>query len=619
MSNDGQEKPVLFAFVRAGRRRFSVLAAVVAAGAAACSEAPVADVSSRVAAVVPAVTPAALSSAPDVLMQRYDFSRTGQNNSETALTPANVRSATFGKLRTLSVDGYVYAQPLVKHGVTIAGASHDVVFVATEHDSLYAFDINSGARLWTVSYINPPTVTTQPYADTGDPPPTPGEPPPDIYPEVGITSTPTIGPDGTMYVLAKTEENGTPLFRLHAVDTTTGADKMPNVVVAPTVPGTGDDSSGGQITLNAGEHQQRPGLLLLNGLVYVAFGSSGDNFVWHGWLAAYRASNLSLAAVWNTTPSGSAGGIWNSGAAPAVDASNNVFVPTGNGTFDGATDFGSAVVKLSTASGIQVGDYFAPFNQAQLTDADDDVGSGGLALLPDVAGTAAHPHLLAASGKSGTIYLLDRDHLGGFSTSTSPADAQAVQEIFNALGDTVVDNFSDRLINAEDSYSTPAFWRDAAGHNHLYWGGVNDNIKMFDLTNGRLSTLPVSKSPTTYGFPGASPSISSNGTANGILWAVDTGAGSEVLHAYDATNIAVELYNSDQAASGRDSLGPSVKFAMPVVTGGKVLVATRSSVAIFGLTSAPAIPALPAWALWLFGVALAAFGLGALSRQRRRP
>ncbi|HVT07318.1 MAG TPA: pyrrolo-quinoline quinone [Polyangia bacterium] len=598
-----------------GRRRFLILAVVVPAACAAPSGA---DPSIGAAPILAAVTAGALSTAPDVLMQRYDFSRTGQNNTETSLTPANVRSATFGKLRTLPVDGYVYAQPLIKHGVTIGGAARDVVFVATEHDSLYAFDVNSGVTLWTVSYIGAPGVTTQPYEDTGDPPVAPGETPPDIYPEVGITSTPTIGPDGTMYVLAKTEENGTPVFRLHAVDITTGADRMPNAIVAPAAPGTGDDSSGGQITLDPGEHQQRPGLVLLNGLVYIAFGSSGDNFTWHGWVAAYRTSNLSLAAVWNTTPSGSAGGIWASGTAPAVDGNGNLYVPTGNGTFDGDTDFGSSVVKLATTSGIQVADYFAPFNQAQLTRADDDVGSGGVALLPDAAGTVVHPHLLVASGKSGTIYLLDRDRLGGFSSSTSPADGQVVQEIFNALGGKAVDNFSDPMENAADSFSTPAFWRDAAGRNHLYWGGVHDQLKMFNLANGHIATTPASTSPTTYGFPGASPSISSNGTANGILWAVDNGGGAEVLRAYDATNLAVELYNSDQAANGRDSLGPSVKFAMPVVTGGKVFVATRSTVAIFGLTTAPPVPAVPARALWLFGVVLAAFGLRALTRRDPR-
>ena len=288
------------------------------------------------------------------------------------------------------------------------------------------------------------------------------------------------------------------------------------------------------------------------------FGSSGDNFTWHGWMVAYRAHDLAQVAAWNTTPSGSSAGIWSSGEAPVVDGSNNLYVPTGNGTFDGASNFGCSVVKLSTTSvaGLSVADYFAPFNQSQLTTADNDFGSGGVVLLPDVAGTTAHPHLLAASGKSGTVYLLDRDHLGGFSGSTSSPDAQIVQEIFNALGDTSLDNFSDPMASVEDSFSTPAFWRDAAGNNHLYWAGVGDRLKMFNLTNGQLSAAAVSQSATTYGFPGASPSISSNGTGNGILWAVEKGRSAAVLHAYDATNLGLELYNSTEAANGRDSLGP---------------------------------------------------------------
>jgi len=559
------------------------------------------------------------ASGPDVLMQRNDFTRTGQNNSETTLTLANVKPATFGRLFTLPVDGVVYAQPLYKHGVTFNGFAHDVVFVATEHDSVYAFDANSGALLWSTSYINPPAITPQPYADTGDGPPTTSNPFPALYPEVGITSTPTIDPaTGTMYVVAKTKENGVTRFRLHAVDITTGQDKVPNVVLAPSVPGSGDGNVGGIITLDAAKHQQRPGLVLLSGVVYVAFGSSGDNFQWHGWVAGYNAANLSLVSVWNTTPAGGAGAIWASGAAPAVDGSGKLYFSTGNGSFDGATCFGCSVVKLSTASGLSLADFFAPFNQSMLTSADNDFGSSGVVLLPDVAGTPAHPHLAAAAGKGGQLYLLDRDNLGGFSPSTSNPDAQIVQELFNAIGDHTLDNFANPMPTAENSYSTPAYWRDAAGHDHLYWVGAGDNLKMFDLTNGVLSSSVFTRSPETYEFPGASPAISSNGTANGIVWAVQNAPGGAILHAYDATNPAVELYSSDQAANNRDALGIGAKFVVPTITTGKVFVGTRSALVVFGLLGpAVPVPALPGPAVWLCGLLLAACGLGAIASLRR--
>jgi hypothetical protein len=562
----------------------------------------------------------AATTGPDVLTQRNDLSRTGQNNAETALTLASVRPATFGKLLTLPVDGLVLAQPLTKRQVTIGGALHDVVFVATEHDSLYAFDVASGAQLWKTSYITPPSVTTEPYADTGDDPPTAGQEPLDVYPEVGISSTPVIDPStSTLYVVAKTKESGTYRFRLHAVDITTGLDRVPNVIIQPTVAGTAADGTGTQVTLVASAHQQRPGLLLLGGNVYVAFGSSADNFSWHGWMVAYHANNLSFAAAWNSSPNASEAGIWSSGEGPAVDSAGNIYVPTGNGSFDGATSFGDSIVRLSTASGLTEADFYAPFNQSLLSTGDDDIGSGGVVLLPDVAGTTAHPHLVAASGKAGTIYLLDRDHLGGFNPSTTNPDAQIVQYMFSALGTTTFDNFGEPFY-APDSYSTPAFWRDAAGRNHLYWGGVGDNIKMFDLTNGLLSTTPVSTSAATFGFPGVSPSISSNGTGNGILWAVQHSfANGDTVHAYDATNLATELWNSDQAANGRDKLGAGAKFAVVTVTAGRVFVPTQSSVVVYGLLGPPpAVPALPPAGVWVCAIVLAAGGLRALSARRAR-
>ncbi len=613
--------------VRVSMRR--LIRGILLAGLAACSGGgagdappappapadgtPATDASGRVGSVA-----AALTSGPDVLMQRNDFTRTAQNNAETTLTLSNVNAARFGKLFTLAVDGYVYAQPLYKAGVNVGGRAHNVVFVATEHDSVYAFDADSGVALWHVSYITPPSVTTEPYLDTGDSLPPPGTPPEDIYPEVGITSTPVIDPStGTMYVVAKTEENGgQQVLRVHALDITTGADRVPAVVVGPSVAGTGNSSANGRVAFDPSTHQQRPGLLLLNGVVYVGFGSSGDNFSWHGWLVGYRATDLTQVSVWNTTPNGNSGGIWSSGEAPAVDSSGNLYVPTGNGDFDGVSNFGSAVVKLSTASGLAVSDYFAPFNESSLSAADCDIGSGGVILLPDAAGTAAHPHLLATSGKAGTIYLLDRDSMGHFSASTTNPDSQIVQEIFNALGIVPEDNASP--FEVEDSYSTPAYWRDASGRDHLYFGGVRDTIKMFNLTSGQLSTSAVTQSSESYEFPGASPAISSNGNTNGVLWAIQNAAGGAVLHAYDATNLGVELYNSNQAPGGRDALGPGVKFAVPTVTNGKVYVGIQSGVAVFGLLASSPVPAIPRREVWLFTLLLGAAGLHAMRSTPRR-
>jgi hypothetical protein len=603
-SGDSTKMEMIRNYRRAG---LYALSAAAIAALAACDERP---------ASLQTVS-APLSRGPDVLVHRYNLARTAANNSETTLTLANVNQATFGLLLTMPVDGYVFAQPLFKHGVAIGGVARDVVFVATAHDSIYAFEAATGNQLWHTSYINPPDITPQPYVDTGDIPPPPGQSGQDIWPEVGISSTPTIDPaTGTMYVVTKTKESGDTFFRLHAVDITTGQDRVPNVVINPTFPGHGDLSLDGQVTFQATMQQQRPGLVLLNGVVYVAFGSSGDNFQWHGWLVGFRATDLSQLTAWNTTPNSFQGGIWSSGTAPAVDGAGNLFVPTGNGSFDGLTEFSSSVVRLSTAGGLAVGDYFTPFNQQALTDADNDVASGGLILLPDAVGTPQHPHLLTTSGKNGTIYLLDRDHLGGFSPSTGAPDGQIVQEIFNALGTFPVDNLMDSQPNAENSYTTPTYWRDATGRDHLYWGGLADSVKMFDLVSGQLSG-PTSGSADLYEFPGACPSISSNGSSNGILWAVENSPNAAILHAYDATNLNAELWNSNQAANARDSLGPGVKFVVPTVVDGRVYVGAQSSVVVFGLLAPPpTVPALPPAAVFAFALLVGLIGFRGLRRAR---
>jgi hypothetical protein len=518
----------------------------------------------------------------DVLFNRYDSSSTNQNLGETTLTLSNVNSASFGKIYTLSVDGYVYAQPLYKSNLTIPGLGvHNVVFIATEHDSVYAFDADTATPLWQTSFLNPSAgVTSQPSGDTGTT---------DIIPEVGITSTPVIDPaNNSMFVVAKTKENGNAVFRIHVLDITTGAEKVPNVLVQASVPQTG----GGTVSVNANWQQQRPGLTLYNGALYIGLGSSGDNNLWQGWLLAYNESTLAQTAVFCVTPSNARGGIWGSGQAPPVDASGNIYVSTGNGNFNGSSDYGDAYIKLSTATNLTVVDYFAPYNQAALDAADLDIASAGPTLLPDSAGTTTHPHLMVAGSKDGTIYVLDRDNMGKYNGSYTNPDKQIVQELQNAIGIIPENNNAIPMAYVENNYSTPAFWS-----NNLYFCGINDTCKQFTLSNGLVSG-PASQSPTSYAFGGAQPVISaaSPTATSAILWAVerDTTNNITTLHAMNATNLATELYNGNQAAGNRDKGAPPVKFVVPTVTNGHVFVGAQYEVDVFGLlASNPARLASP--------------------------
>lgn len=497
---------------------------------------------------------------------RDDNGRTGQNLNETMLTLANLNPLQFGKLISYPVDGAVYAQPLYVASVTIPGQGiHDVVYVVTQHDSVYAFDADGKAStaLWHVSFINPTAgVTSVSQAEVAE----------GAFPagEIGITSTPVIDAvSGTLYVVAYTKENGAFVYRLHALDLVTGAEKFGGpATLQGTVPGTGDQTNGqGQVLFDAKTHLQRPGLLLLNGIIYVAFGSHGDNRPFHGWLLAYNATTLQPVASFNTTPNASEGAIWEAGCAPAADGNGNIYVVTGNGTFDtntGGVDYGDSVLKLK-ASTLTVLDWFSPFNTDYLGQVDADLGSGGTMLLPDQPGP--HPHLLVVAGKEGVIYLLNRDNLGDFNPVS---DAQVVQELIGAI-----------TIN---NLTTPAYWQG-----NLYYASEYDHLKMFAIRNGLLSTSPAAVSAETFGYAGASPSISANGSGNGIVWLIDTSAttggvtgGPAVLRAYDATNVSHELYNSAQAGA-RDTLGPAVKFTVPTVVGGKVYVGTATEFDILGL------------------------------------
>jgi hypothetical protein len=502
-----------------------------------------------------------------------DNSRTGQNLHETILTTANVNPGQFGRVFLQPVDGYIYAQPLYVPNVSIGGATHNVVYVATENDSVYAFDADSAAGananpLWHASFINPPAVTTvNSSTDAGCG---------DLVPQIGISGTPVIDPtSGTLYVVANTKESGVFFQRLHALDITTGNEKFGGpVVIQGTVAGTGDGSSGGVVTFDPLKQNQRPGLLLAGGVVYISSASHCDISPYHAWVFGYNASTLAQVAVWNSTPNGGLGGIWQGGGGPASDLTG-IYFATGNGTFDvntGGQDWGDSILKVgSPAAGtLPVLTHFTPFNQDVLAQDDTDLGSGGVVLLPDLPAGSAHQHLLVECGKEGTVYLVDRDNMGGFNATTD----QVVQELPGATGGI---------------WGMPAYW-----NNTVYFGAQYDNLKAFSFNagnSGLLSTSAVSYSPESFAFPGPTPSISANGTGNGIVWAIQTDAygseGSAVLHAYDATNLANELYNSTQNGAS-DTPGPAVKFAAATVARGKVYVGTATQLAVYGLRPPPA-------------------------------
>jgi len=512
----------------------------------------------------------------DVLVSHYDSGRTSANLSETTLSVQNVNSGTFGKLYSVPVDGYLYAQPLYKSNVTIAGkGTFNVVFAATEHGSVYAFDATTATPLWHRSFINPATgLTSRPANSSLE----------DLTPEVSITSTPVIDPaSGTLYVVAETVQSGSAaLYWLHALDMTTGADKVPAVSVQASV-----GSGATPLNINAATSQQRPGLVLVNGAVYLAFGSNADNWPWVGWLVGYDATTLARVSVFCTSATGAQGaGIWSSGEAPPVDANGNIYVVTGNGTFNPASgDWADSYLKLSTAGGLAVQDYFTPFNQAALGAADLDVASAGFTLLPDAAGSATHPHLLIGTSKMGELYLVDRDNMGKFNGAYSTPNSQIVQWIPNAVGGITTFPTNASLPYVENSYTSPAYWQQ-----RVYFCGIGEACKAYAMSNGLLNTTPVSRAAAVFGFSGGQPVISAaSATAtSAVLWAIeiDTTDNLAVLHAWDATNLTSELYNSKQAANQRDAAGAPVKFTVPTVANGQVFIGTRSEVDAYGLLAA---------------------------------
>lgn len=555
-----------------------------------------------------------------------DLASTGQNLAETQLTPSTVNQATFGKIFAAAVDGQIYGQPLFVPGVTIGGAAHNVVYVVTQHDSLYAIDAASGAVLWKVSALGPGE-TPMPSSDTGSF---------DLSPEIGITSTPVIAPaaDGAgaryLFLVAKSRAvvSGLSHFylRLHAIDIATGAQKpgSPALIAetvnngngtyaylsGPAVAGTGDGAVNGVVTMNAQRTHQRCALSLIDGRVYFGSASHGTNGPYHGWVLGYDPVTLARTAVWCSTPNGGLGGVWMGGNLITSDGSGALYFATGNGTFgpynvnrdplpsdfDAAgfplsRNFGDAVVKLTPDAstpgnpnpngwGLAVADYFCPVNQRDLDTGDLDLGSGGVLLLPDGAGSAAHPRLLVAGGKEGRLYLIDRANLGKFRGGITAG-------AFNAPGDAAVQVTPPSTVHG--ILSTPALFDGML----YYAGGYTDRGKQFAVANGVIDPTPRRQTPDSYGYLGSTPTVSANGLNNGVVWCLDRG--SNQLRAYAAGDFSSELYTSGQAPNARDQLGAAVKFGVPTVLNGAVYVGTAeeagpSALVCYGLFSSPANP-----------------------------
>ena len=503
----------------------------------------------------------------DVLTWHNDNARTGQNLGETFLTPANVNSTTFGKVGFFPVDGKVDAQPLFLANVPLPGrGTRNVLYVATEHDSVYAFDAETGAVIWHVSLLGAGETPSDDHGIDA------------VTPEIGITATPVIdrtrGPNGALYAVAMSEDAAENFFqRIHALDLTTGAQLFggPTTIQA-TYPGTGEYSWGGNVHFDAWSYKERSALLLSNGIVYTSWSSHEDHEPCTGWIIAYDASTLTQSRVLDTTPNGGLGAFWNSGSGPAADSEGNIYLLASNGTFDPGLDpkgfpvdgdYGNAFLKLSPAGGtLVVVDYFEMMNQLDENKADIDLGSGGVMLLPDLKDNANKAwHLAVGAGKDGIIYVVDRYSMGKFDSLVNHVHQQVFTGTILGVGE----------------YGGPAYFNNA-----VYYGGVGDHIKGFAITNAQLADSPTQEAKLALGYPGATPSISANGSKNAILWAVEN-LDLAVLHAYDPTNLANELYNSTQAPNSRDEFGPGNKFITPTIANGRVYVVTQTGVAVFGL------------------------------------
>ena len=501
-----------------------------------------------------------------VLTYHNDNLRTGRNSIETTLTLKSVQSSTFGKLFTLATDGLVDAQPLYVPNLTIGGSTHNVLFVESENATVYAYDADTGALLWHVTALGSGETASD---DRGCS---------QVAPRIGITSTPVIdlssGSHGTIYLVAMSKDgSGTYYQRLHAMDITTGAEEFGGPVpIAARYPGTGDNSTGGYVIFDPKQYKERAGLLLLDHTVYTSWASHCDDRPYTGWIISYDESTLKQRSVLNVTPNGNEGAIWGAGAGLASDDNGSIYFLDANGTFDTTLnasgfpangDYGNAIMKLSTKGRkLAVTDYFNMYNTVGESDEDEDLGSGGAMVIPSIKDSAGKIHeLVVGAGKDRNIYLADRTNMGKFN---SKDNSQLYQELVGSLSGSV--------------YSSPAF-----EGGRIYYGAVGDTIKAFAFnSSAKLNSTPESRTTITFPYPGATPSISGNARANLILWATSN-TSPAVLYAYNANDLADELYDSNQASGGRDHFGNGNKFITPTIANGKVYVGTQTGVGVFGL------------------------------------
>jgi hypothetical protein len=518
-----------------------------------------------------------------VITYQYNAQRTGANLFETTLTPANVNPSLFGKIFSCAVDSFVYGQPLFVPGLSIAGGTHNVVFVATENNSIYAFDGDGKTctPLWHTSIGTPvPCSANSPASGTNC----------NLVlgtSTVGITSTmfidPTQGTHGVIYAEGRTAPGGVAPFhhQLHKLDLTTGKE-MPDspVTINASVAGNACDNVNGTITFNSASQQNRSALMYANGVLYIGFASINDtprcpNPSFHGWILGYNASNIQQqVSIFNTSRNvsgngsgpGAFGGIW--GGALAASLSNDIYAATGNGPFNAAAsvaDWGNTYLRLTPSGNtLKVLDYFTPAALFNTDDLDLGTNTGIVLVVPGPT-----PHELIGGGKTGTLYVVNRDKMGKYDSTSD----QIIQEVPNAVGVHTSSSPTCGSTADDCDYSSPAYW-----NSHIYLSGVNDHVKEFTLSNGKL-TGPTSLGSQIYGFPGGTATVSASGSKNGIVWVVEPGK--SILHAYDATNLANELYNSSQN-SARDALGSFVKFAPATVVNGKVYVGTKNHLVAYG-------------------------------------
>jgi hypothetical protein len=515
----------------------------------------------------PELTVMAAPAFKGVLTYHNDNMRTGQNSSETVLTLKNVNMSTFGKLFVIPADGLVDAQPLYAPNVAIpANGTHNVLFVATEHGTVYGVDADSGSPLWQVTTLKS------------------GETPSDnrgcgqVTPEIGVTSTPVIdltaGPHGTIYVVAMSKDASSNYHqRLHALDITSGLEEFGGPTdIAAKFPGTGDNSQNGNVIFDPAQYKERAALLLLNHVIYTSWASHCDARPYTGWIMSYNETTLAQQSVLNVTPNGSEGAIWAAGDGPGADSEGNIYFLDANGVFDtnlntkgfpANGNYGNAIMKLSTKKGqLAVADYFNMFDTVSESNDDTDLGSGGEMVVPSFKDANGVMHkLVVGAGKDQIIYMADRTNMGKFNPNNN-------DQVFQALSGAL---------------SGPVFSAPAYSQKTIYYGAVDDNIKAFPFNaKGMLNPTAASSTATQFGFPGATPSISGVSAHNLILWATENNSPA-VLHAYSAKNLDVELYNSKQAKNGRDTFGNGNKYITPTIANGKVYVGTTNGVGVFGL------------------------------------